>query len=61
MGIDVYMRWLWQTDEEKSAQYTGFSIVVSAISAELRRLCRTRRTEGSRDRKSGHDRRELSA
>jgi hypothetical protein len=27
MGIDVYMRWTGQTDEERQAQYTGFSIV----------------------------------
>lgn len=27
MGIDVYLRWDGQTEEEKEAQYTGFSIV----------------------------------
>ena len=27
MGIDVYLRWTGQTDEERQAQYTGFSIV----------------------------------
>ena len=26
MGIDVYAHWRGQTDEEKEAQYTGFSI-----------------------------------
>lgn len=26
MGIDVYMRWKGQTDEEKKEQYTGFSV-----------------------------------
>jgi hypothetical protein len=27
MGIDVYARWKDQTEEEKNAQYTGFSTV----------------------------------
>jgi hypothetical protein len=27
VGIDVYMRWTGQTEAEKEAQYTGFSIV----------------------------------
>lgn len=27
MGIDVYMRWPGQTETEKAAQYTGFSLV----------------------------------
>lgn len=27
MGIDVYMRWRDQTQEEREAQYTGFSIM----------------------------------
>jgi len=27
MGIDIYMRWNDQTEEEEQAQYTGFSIV----------------------------------
>jgi hypothetical protein len=26
MGIDVYMRWKEQTEDERKAQYTGFSI-----------------------------------
>lgn len=26
MGIDIYMRWDDQTEDEKEAQYTGFSI-----------------------------------
>ena len=26
MGIDIYMRWDKQSEEEKEAQYTGFSI-----------------------------------
>lgn len=31
MGIDVYMRWKGQTEQEKQAQYTGFSIVSGHI------------------------------
>lgn len=27
MGIDIYMQWHGQTDEEREAQYTGFSVV----------------------------------
>jgi hypothetical protein len=27
MGIDIYMRWPNQSEQEKEAQYTGFSIV----------------------------------
>ncbi len=27
MGIDIYMNWEGQTEEEKKAQYTGFSTV----------------------------------
>ena len=27
MGIDIYMRWKGQTDEETQAQMTGFSVV----------------------------------
>jgi len=27
MGIDVYMSWKGQTEEEKEKQYTGFSVV----------------------------------
>jgi hypothetical protein len=27
VGIDVYLRWDGQTEEEQQAQYTGFSIV----------------------------------
>jgi len=27
MGIDVYMRWPDQTESERQAQYTGFSLV----------------------------------
>jgi len=27
MGYDVYMRWKGQTEDERQAQYTGFSIV----------------------------------
>jgi hypothetical protein len=27
MGIDIYMRWTGQTEEEIAAQFTGFSIV----------------------------------
>jgi hypothetical protein len=27
VGIDVYLRWKGQTEAEKEAQYTGFSIV----------------------------------
>ncbi len=26
MGIDIYVRWDEQTEEEKKAQYTGFSV-----------------------------------
>lgn len=26
MGIDIYARWKGQTEEEKKAQYTGFSV-----------------------------------
>jgi hypothetical protein len=27
MGIDIYMRWKGQTDEETQAQFVGFSVV----------------------------------
>jgi hypothetical protein len=27
MGIDIYARWRGQTEEDKEAQYTGFSVI----------------------------------
>jgi hypothetical protein len=31
MGIDIYARWRNMTDEEKNAQYTGFSITAGNV------------------------------
>ena len=31
MGIDIYMRWPGQTEEEKSAQFTGFDITMGRV------------------------------
>lgn len=31
MGIDVYLRWKDQTEPERKAQYTGFSVVAGAV------------------------------
>jgi hypothetical protein len=31
MGIDIYLHWDGQTDEEKKAQYTGFDITAGDV------------------------------
>jgi hypothetical protein len=31
MGIDIYVRWDGQTEDEKKAQYTGFDITAGAV------------------------------
>jgi hypothetical protein len=31
MGIDIYVRWDGQTEDEKNAQYTGFDITAGAV------------------------------